>query len=158
MMEEAIRANRNRETEKQRCGFNCGTRNYDFPRATLNWRTHGAIDHVQTFGRYVDLPEETKDELRKHVMLLSERFLGSTRNECSDRHFKWQNVAIFLIVLTGKKGRMVVNGTAESFQVILKTRRAKLQGHKVSTRNIWEVFATLLNTVDDYILHGTRIF
>jgi hypothetical protein len=54
-------------------------------KATLKRRVDGGIinafNHVQAFGRSVDLSQEIADELSKHVLLLEERFLGLTRND-----------------------------------------------------------------------------
>lgn len=52
------------------------------PKATLKRRVYGgninAVNRVQAFGRFTDLPKEIQDELSKHVLLLEETFFGFT--------------------------------------------------------------------------------
>jgi hypothetical protein len=77
MMEQAYR---NGDTD-----LNAASRTYNDPKATLKRRVDGGninvVNHVQAFGRSIDLPKETEDELSKHVLHLEERFFGLTRND-----------------------------------------------------------------------------
>jgi hypothetical protein len=77
MMEQAMMAYRNWNT-----GLNAASRTCNVAKATLKQRVDcgilNAVDRVQVFRTFTDLPKETEDELSKQALLLEERFFRFT--------------------------------------------------------------------------------